>query len=286
MTIAIVQEPAGVTAQSASNISKAFTVNVTAGNLIVVGCVRFDAGSNTAFVAGDCTKSAGTATIGTIALDRQANVGTSSAVQAGVWSVPVTGSGSLTIQVAGNAASYFVLAVGEYSGLDVSSSRVDGTPSGNTSLTPTSPATSGNITSTGDALFFAVVAIDSDNVNTASVVGNSFTVLAQAVNGSATVPGEVDRRIVTGAATTQGSWTWTTASGRGWAAVVVAYKTAAGGGGGRTFFMLPGLDGHSSAGPKQFNPTLYHRHPAISLEAYQRERARKHRDFLAKVRVA
>lgn len=57
-----------------------------------------------------------------------------------------------------------------------------------------------------------------------------------------------------------------------------------GGGGGRTTFGRSGLDGHSIEGIKQFNPSLsYHRHPVLSLEAYRREQARKHREFMAKV---
>lgn len=67
-------------------------------------------------------------------------------------------------------------------------------------------------------------------------------------------------------------------------ALVGIHVIAASGGGGRTLFYRSGLDGHSSSGPKQFNPSLgYHRHPALSLESYHRERAAAHREFMAKV---
>lgn len=79
---------------------------------------------------------------------------------------------------------------------------------------------------------------------------------------------------------------FTMGSSTSWVGIAAEIAAAGGGGGGRTFFVQPGLDGHSIAGPKQFNPTLYHRHPAISLEAYRREQARKHRAFLTKVRAA
>lgn len=62
---------------------------------------------------------------------------------------------------------------------------------------------------------------------------------------------------------------------------------AGGGGGGRTFRVPTGLDGISSSGPKQFNPSLgYHHAPQITLEAYWRGQAQKHRDFMAKVERA
>lgn len=61
---------------------------------------------------------------------------------------------------------------------------------------------------------------------------------------------------------------------------------AAGGGGGRTLFNSSALDGLSTSGPKQFNPLQYHRHPMLSLAGYRREQARKHREFMAKVRRA
>lgn len=230
MAIAVVQEPAGISADAVTSVTKAFAGNVTNGNLIVVQVARGPNGANTALVAGDCTRSAGTATTGTVALDKQANVNSGGPCQAGIWSVPVTGTGSCTMQVAGPAGSYFALGIGEYSGTDVSASRVDGTPSGNTLVGSTSPATSGNTTSTGDALFCTCVAFDKSN-NTTATVGNSFVQIYEETNGSAHQTGESDRLVISGATTTQGSWTFSTPSLSGWAAVVAAYKIAGGGGG-------------------------------------------------------
>lgn len=69
----------------------------------------------------------------------------------------------------------------------------------------------------------------------------------------------------------------------GWACASIALLDG-GGGGGRTLFYGSGLDGLSTSGPKQFNPSLgYHRTPAISLAAYHREQSRRHREFMAKV---
>lgn len=250
MAITAVQEPTVAVVDNATSATKAFASNVTSGNLILIGCSRYAAGGNTAFVAADCTKSAGTATIGTVTLDKQSNVASANPTQAGVWSVPVTGSGSLTIAVAGPAGSYFTMAIGEYSGTDVSGSRIDGTPSSNTATTGTNPVTSGTTTSTGDALFFGVAATDyADNTYTPTP-GNSFTNIGVEGDGSAHQTGIIARRIVTGAATTglseslAGSGTL-----NGWAAVVVAYKVAGGGGGVTISFSVqpaPGAIGNLS----------------------------------------
>jgi hypothetical protein len=236
VTIAAVQEPTGVTADNTTTVSKAFTANVAVDDVVVITCRRLAGGTNTPFVAGDCTKIAGTATIGTITLDKQANANSSHPCQAGVWSVPVTGAGSLTMQVSGPASSYFNLTVGSYSGLDTSASRVEATNSG-TAVVATTPANTGSATSASDALFVAVLASDQDD-NAGFTVGNSFTELYEQPDGTAHQTGESDRRIVTGGTTTQGTWTLATANGHGYAAVLVVYKKAPGGpaGGGNSVY--------------------------------------------------
>lgn len=223
MAIAVVQEPAGLFVNNNTVISLAFASDVTAGNLIVIGCGRYANGADTAFVAGDCTKSAGTATLGTITLDKQINVATTNPVQAGVWSVPVTGTGSLTMQVAGPTGSFFILAIGEYSGVDTSATRVDGS-NGSSATTATSPAVTGAVSSTADALFFATLAADSANANLNPVVGNSFTEIFQSVDGTAHMTGEISRRVVASSTNTEGSWTITITNLNGWATALAVYK--------------------------------------------------------------
>lgn len=225
MSIAAPQET-GFTQDNATAVSKVFAGNVTSGNLITVGCSRFNGGANTAFVAGDCTKSAGTATVGTITLDKQANVNTTNPNQAGVWSVPVTGTGTCTMRVAGAAASYYALGIGEYSGTDVGASRVESSNS-NTATTNTTPATTGNGTSAGEALFFAALSVDDGSGNSLNTAGNSFTNIHSETNGTAHQCGAIARRIVVTGTTTQGSWTEETTLLNGWACVVVVYKVAA-----------------------------------------------------------
>jgi hypothetical protein len=80
-----------------------------------------------------------------------------------------------------------------------------------------------------------------------------------------------------------GGTAWTT-NGSIASKQICAYVTytPSGGGGGRTLFLGSGLDGLSTNGPKQFNPSLgYHRAPTI--EMYHREQERKHREFMRQV---
>lgn len=49
---------------------------------------------------------------------------------------------------------------------------------------------------------------------------------------------------------------WTFTAGQVWDTYIVTLTAAGGGGGGRTLALPPGLDGHSCAGVKQFNPVL------------------------------
>ena len=108
-TITLTQGGGTSTADSATG-SRAYASNVTSGNKIIVCCFRF-AGSdnNDPFVAGDCAKSAGTATIGAVALLAEENVAYTGTtfINAGVWAADVTGTGSLTMTITGDAGNYW-----------------------------------------------------------------------------------------------------------------------------------------------------------------------------------
>jgi hypothetical protein len=221
-----VQEIATVTADGVTAITKAYTSNVATGNLLAITCGRFNA-TQVAFTAADCTLSAGTATLGTIALDAHAEATPTEAIEAGVWSAPVTAGGSATIRIAGSTGAYFELNVNEYSGADVSGTRVSGTPTAGSSNTGTSPATAGGVTTSGDSLFIGAVATDYAGTNLAPVAGNSFTLIGSSVNGSLHQTGASVRKIVTGASTDSLSVSLATTSLNGWCACLVAYKAAA-----------------------------------------------------------
>jgi hypothetical protein len=221
-----VQEIATVTADGVTAITKAYTSNVATGNLLAITCGRFNA-TQVAFTAADCTLSAGTATLGTIALDAHAEATPTEAIESGVWSAPVTAGGSATIRIAGSTGAYFELNVNEYSSVDVSGTRVAGTPTSGSSNTGTSPATAAGVTTSSDSLFIGAVATDYAGTNLAPAAGNSFTLIGSSVNGSLHQTGASVRKIVTGASTDSLSVSLATTSLNGWCACLVAYKAAA-----------------------------------------------------------
>jgi len=233
MTItAIGGQAGGVSTDSSASTSRAFGSNVTAGTLIVVVAGK-DSGS--AFVAGDCTKSAGTATIGAISLDTELrfDIGAGEFISIGIWSCLVTGAGSCTMQVAGAAGTFWGLATDEYStdvGWDVS--RVENTNSTGNATDDAASATSGNATSAGAALFMGGVDLNGSGAITLTPDG-AFTQIFEQEDGSLHSMFSAIRRIVSTGTTDSADWA-ITAAHRGSAAALVAYKEIGGGSGGAT----------------------------------------------------
>lgn len=206
--------------------------NVTSGNLLV--CVHAKllskAGGDDS-VAGDLTKSAGTATIGTVTLDRSASFAYSAGdayVSIGIFSVPITGSGSLTVALATDAAAgqYTFGTCEEFSGADVSGTRVAQANSANNVLsTPTTAVASGNVTLSSGGMIYCGFS----TVNTSVVItpDAAFTAVYENESNSNHMGG-VMRRISASGLTD--SCDWTLASNHDWVAAGVAYKAAAAGG--------------------------------------------------------
>lgn len=202
----------------------AFPNNVVNGNLILVSAVKLVTASEP-FAAGDLTKSAGTATVGTIALDVSRDQAIAGANRhAGVWSIPITGSGSLTLQLAttdGTAAVF--IAIVEYAEMDTSGSRLAASNSNSSSSTTTTPD-AGSAASGQSGVYFAVL-------NTGTGGGQTITESAEfnligEAEGAGTVGGSAVDKIVNSSQT----WTpsWTTSTAFSFAAAVGVYKDVAG----------------------------------------------------------
>lgn len=132
MAITLVQST-GTTSDSATSISLAYVSNVTNGNLLVIGLGEWTSTTNRPAVVGDITQSAGTATLGAFTLDVQNTYQyvTNNFINVMQFSVPVTGTGSCTIQVANMpAGSFSTMSIMEWSGVDTSISRVARTADG------------------------------------------------------------------------------------------------------------------------------------------------------------
>jgi hypothetical protein len=210
----------GTIADATSPNTYALPNNVSVGQLVVVGCFSDGAG---VFASGDCTKSAGTATIGSFVLDKTVNQTTDQ--HAGIWSAIVTGAGSLTVAVA-TGGSFSVIGVNVYDGT-WDSSRLESSNSavGTTSTTPSS----GNATSAGAALFFGVLAVGNSALVTLTEDSN-WTSVKESNDGGSHEVGEVIDRIVSSGTTDDANWTISVAPTRT-ATCVAVYKEVGGGGG-------------------------------------------------------
>lgn len=221
----------GATVDSAASATRAFGSNVAVGDLVVVLCWK-DSGN--AFVVGDCTKSAGTATLGAITLDNgfPFDTGASNFVSVGVWSAIVTGAGSLTMAVAGAAGTYWGIATDELnSTVGWDGTRVEQAPAGVGNATDNVTAvTTGNGTSAAAAAFMAVMNLPGSGSNTITPDA-AFTQIFEQEDDSLHQAGSAIRRIVGAGTTDAGDWAIASPVNVGSAAVLVVYREAAGGGG-------------------------------------------------------
>lgn len=214
----------GTQAADTSSISIATGSNVTAGNLLVVYGMKYSPSDTDILVIGDLTKTAGTATLGTITLDVDHfyDHGTDG-VMAAVYSVPITGSGSLTLQITSDSGSYLAIAYEEVSGADTSGTRLEATneATGN-SVSPDS----GNCTAAGGAIFCGCAATYAIAGHTWTQDG-AFTQIYEQETIDHVTAAAASRIVTTG---TTDSASWTISTGYNWVAVCAVYKEASGGG--------------------------------------------------------
>lgn len=230
MTITAIQVTGNAAATSAS-VSQAFVSNVTAGNLIVIVGMRYNNLADP-YVEADCTQSAGTATLGTIALHLQTEVSLGgNNHDVGIWSVPVTGTGSCTMQIAGgNVGNFPDIGIGEFSASggwsSTAATRLEDTNNGNNT---TGAPSSGDGTSAGEALFIGALAVDTGGSVTITEDG-AFTVIYEQEAGASFETGSAIYQIVSSGTTDAASWSAPTTLP--WSAILCVLKPEAGGGGG------------------------------------------------------
>ena len=217
MAIAFVQG-SGTTASNTTSVARAFASNVAANSLVVIVASQWNDDSVAEFIDGDCTKTAGTATIGTITMHRAAFVNGPTATQVGLWSCLVTGGGSLTFTVTGEAASYWALTTAEFSG-SFDTSRLES--SNEATGTGTSPS-SGNATTAGAGVFVGGLAIDA-GASITTTPDAAFTQIYEYEDAGGIVGHSTIYQLVSSGTTDAASWTLGT-SPTGWEAVVCAFK--------------------------------------------------------------
>lgn len=204
---------------------------VSAGNLLIINLsMLISVAGGDLPVAGDFSLLSGTASLGTFVVDGTAynnyDAG-DSYVNTAIVSVPVLGSGTCTIGIVTGTGHYTFATVEEFTGIDVSVSRVAGTNGGPNGFNAGSTApSSGNATLTGGGLFYGGLCYTLGS-NTTITPDGAFTQVYENESNSNNT-GSVIRRIVTSGATDSADWTL--GSSAPWAALVVAYKEATGGG--------------------------------------------------------
>lgn len=217
--IAGVSDPA-----TGETLTVAFPKHVTTGNLLVMGCVVLGSSATDYATTSNFTKSAGSATLGTITLD--ATYGSSDFQLITIFSAPVTGSGDCTMQLIESATmGYSSVALQEYTGADVSVTRLDGTAVGTgTSLTPAT----GTVTapSQGGA-FFGGLAYNNEG---AAVFGNGPGYSnVYTTSNLAYLPCSFQDHLTSSGDTSNASWAITGITAQLYSAALAVYKATAGG---------------------------------------------------------
>jgi hypothetical protein len=212
---------AGGTADNTTSVVVAYPANVVTGDLLVIAVVKYSP-SDDAFVVGDISKSAGTATLGSFTLDQNVNFNfqaSSDRMAAAIYSAPVTAGGSCTITVGGAVAgSFLMMSVSEWEGLDTGSSRLEDSDTGTGASGAPATATA---TSAGAALFIGVV-ITNFAVVTTHTPGADYTTLFESEDGANHTTGSAEARIVTAGATDAADWVAPTTSD--YACVLAVYR--------------------------------------------------------------
>jgi hypothetical protein len=224
VAISKAQSPTGAIDNGDSSVSLAFGSNVTSGNLVVV-CVSAIYNGAPSMTAADMSKS-GTATLGTWVLDKANSVLATYYWGGAILSVPVTGTGSLTcIFTPASGFAYQSIAIAEYSGTDVTGSRVDTTATG--TGTTTSNVKTATFTTSGATLIVGGLANDPNVSSDTITKGANYTLVTSVPNAGGVEIG-MEQWITAGTQTnTVADWSLTQSIG--WVVNAVSYKAAAGG---------------------------------------------------------
>jgi hypothetical protein len=196
--------PAANSGGDSSAISQAFGSNVQAGSLIVVQGAFYEESDTP--VAGNCTKSAGTATISTPTLDSYRIGGGSPTSNLAMFSARVLTGGSLTMQVQSASGSFRwkAISVAEYGG-SWDESRLED-ESNNNYNSSTSTADSGNGTSVGAALFVGSLCVNSPGNPVGWTRDAAFSLASENQDGSTNDISQI-YRIVSSGTTDSATWT-------------------------------------------------------------------------------
>ncbi len=226
MAISIVQS-GGESDDNATLSSRAITGLVSGNRLVIAAYKGGIPGTHATFAAGDCTKTAGTATIGAITLDKGASFNNSGEWEdVGIWSCSITGSGTATMQVSDGESMYWGIALIEISGSGGTNIGATNSGSGATGAPDT-----GSVTPAAYQAALIAVATSNQGTNNAYGLDAAFTSIFTQPDGTLHQTGQVGYRILSSGSD---GCLWTAPTASPWAAAIVAYTEVSGGGGGPT----------------------------------------------------
>lgn len=218
-----VQDAVPATANSAGSVSISLT-GCTNGNVLFLGVAHYQSGLS-AFVAGDCAKTAGSGSIGTPVLDGQQTAPPGNS-QAGLWRIPITGSGDITLTITKGSGGYWSAYLTEFSGVDATTPD---TASGSGSTERY--GVTGEVSTDGAGLMVGVYARDCTedlDINEDS----PWIQFGETEDGGAAMTGSGIYRTTTGTTTDAAGWNSEAepaATPDYWAAVAAAYPGAGAG---------------------------------------------------------
>ena len=210
---------------SLDTVHAVYPHNVTSGNLLVMGVVLVGSSAADYATTSNFTKGAGSATLGTITQD--ASYSSSDFQLVTIFSAPVTGSGDCTMVLQETTTMGFAsIALQEYTGADVSVTRLDGTSVGTgTSLTPAT----GTVTapSQGGA-FFGGLAYDNEGA-AVFVNGPGYNNVYNTTDSYDYLPCSFQDHLTSSGDTSNASWAITGITAQLYSAALAVYKATAGG---------------------------------------------------------
>jgi len=186
----------------------AYPGSVTSGNTIVIGVWMIDVGGSPSVTV---TKSSGDATVGSFTVDKTYNPFAEGRLS--IISAPVTGSGSLTLNIASNG-EYCAAGITEYTNL----TQVDGTPTQSSGTSTT--YTTGNVAATENGAVFAVLTDFGDGTGNPSYSLSDVLVYKYEVQTG--LPGVTQDKLIT--TTGNHTLTVTNTQSREYYTIAVAYE--------------------------------------------------------------
>lgn len=158
---------------------------VTSGNTILCGTFVF---GGPTYSAGMMTKTSGTSSVGTIALDQVSGIG--SASPDAIYRIPVTGTGTITLTFNPSGSFYMGMGCAEFTGVAASPLSTTNTVQG---ATPGTLHSTGSITTTDIGVMFYVA---SENPNNDFTRTWSDVIVSHVDTGGSTSTGIIQYKII------------------------------------------------------------------------------------------